>query len=372
MTTVVRNGGSYGLPMAVAFELWGQRGYPHADIVGESHYEPAIRSLLGADFKPHGTELTLPAVLMPESGNLHDRHAIGVWVGGHLVGHLARGDAVRYYPVLVVLLTGGWAPQVNARVWGAEWDDNDGRGVAFRGSVRLDLADPHMIVPANLPPSEGHRLLPSGHAIQVTGENKHLSDLTPYLRPEGECWVHATLHEIVERSARTTRSLVEVRLDGMRVGQLTPKMSGELLPAVQHLAAQGLTTAVRAIVKGNRIKTEVVLYVVRAHELPDSWLGVAPAAAPAAAIASAAVPAAAIASAAVPAAATASAAAPAPVIEERYEHGPIPPRPTGVRFAVPPGWPTPPEGWAPPAGWRPDPTWKPAPEDWQWWELVWE
>ncbi len=338
MTTALRNVGPYGLPMAVAFELWGQRGYPHANIVGESHYGPAIRSLFGQDFKAQGSELTRPAVLMPESGNSHDRHAIGVWVDGHQVGYLARGDAVRYYPVLVVLLTGGWAPQVNARVWGAEWDDNDGRGATFRGSVRLDLADPHMIVPANLPPSEGHRLLPSGRAIQVTGENKHLPELTPYLRPEGECWVHATLHEIVERSARTTHSLVEARLDGMRVGQLTPKMSGELLPAVQHLAGQGLTTAARAIVKGNRIKAEVVLYVARAHELPDSWLGVAPAA----------------------------------TIEERHEHGPIPPPPTGVRFAVPPGWPTPPEGWVPPAGWRPDPTWKPAPENWQWWELVWE
>ncbi|WP_250034337.1 hypothetical protein [Paractinoplanes maris] len=318
--------------MAIAFELWGQRGYPHAEVVGESHYGRAIRSLFGKDFKPDGSEVMRPAVLMPESGNPHDPYAVGVWIDGDQVGHLSRTDAARYYPVLIQLLTGGWAPQVTARVWGAEWDDFDGRGAAFRGSVRLDLAEPHLIVPANLPPSESHCLLPSGNAIQVTGEDKHLAELTPFLRPEGECWAHVTLHEIAERAART---LVEVRMDGVRVGRLTPKMSSELLPAIHHLAEQGLTTAARAIVKGNRIKAEVILYVVRAHELPDTWLGDRPP-------------------------------------ETPQEHAPVPPPPTGVRFAIPPDWPTPPDGWTPPSGWRPDPAWPPAPPDWQWWVLVWE
>jgi hypothetical protein len=79
-------------------------------------------------------------------------------------------------------------------------------------------------------------------------------------------WVHVTLHDIVKQS-------VEVRLDGSRVGQLTRRMSAELLPAVRHPAEQGRTSAARAIVKGNRIKAEVVLYVARAHQLPESFLG---------------------------------------------------------------------------------------------------
>ncbi|MCO8271815.1 hypothetical protein M1L60_14550 [Actinoplanes sp. TRM 88003] len=188
----------------------------------------------------------------------------------------------------------------------------------------------------NLPPSARHRLLPTGNAIQVTGEEKHLADLTPFLRPEGECWVHVTLHELVEQGARTSRTVIEVRLEGARVGQLTPRMSGELLPALHHLAEQGDTAAARAIVKGNRIKAEVVLYAARAHELPESWL------------------------------------APAPAPAEQHEHEPIPAAPTGVRFVVPPGWPSPPEGWTPPVGWRPDPSWAPAPPDWQWWVLTWD
>jgi hypothetical protein len=70
-------------------------------------------------------------------------------------------------------------------------------------------------------------------------------------------------HEIVEQLARSTRDVVEVRIDGVRVGQLTPKMSTELLPAIRHLAVRGEATGARAIVKGNRIKSEVVLYVAR-------------------------------------------------------------------------------------------------------------
>jgi hypothetical protein len=39
----------------------------------------------------------------------------------------------------------------------------------------------------------------------------------------------------------------------------------------------------------------------------------------------------------------------------------------GLRFAPPPGWPTPEPGWVPPAGWQPHPAWPPAPFGWQFW-----
>ena len=347
----------YGLLMAIPFDLWGQRGYPHADVAGESHHAKAIRSLFGDDFKSDGTEITVVAQLVPDPKNRHDRNAVGVWVGGQLLGHLPRDEAVRYAPVLSGLVSNGWAPQVAARVWGTEWTDYDDRRASFRGSVRLDLAEPHMLVPANLPPSGHHRLLPSGNAIQVTGEEKHLDALAPFLRPEGECWAYATLHETVEQLARSTREVVEVRLNGDRVGQLTPKMSGELLPALRHLAEQRAVSAARALVKGNRIKAEVVLYVARAHELPASWLESSEARN----------------SAPKPEVVLTPAAPSVPTVPgHRRDHAAIPPPPTGVRFVVPPAWPSPPAGWTPPTGWRPDPSWDPAPEGWQWWVPVWE
>jgi hypothetical protein len=344
--------------MSIPFDLWGQRGWASAEVAGESHYARAIRGLFGKDFKATGTEIVVVAQLIPEPENKHDRNAIGVWAGSVQVGHLPREEAVRYAPVLSALTAQGWLPQVSARVWGAERSDYDDRKDYFRGSVRLDLAEPHMLVPANMPPSGDCRILPTGNAIQVTGEEKHLDALAPLLRPEGECWAHVSLHEVVEQLARSTRTIVEVRIDGACVGQLSPKMSSELLPAIRHLAQQGTTAAARAIVKGNRIKTEVVLYVARAHELPESWLGDAVSSLPAAA-------------AQIPVTGPIDQSPPVVPAAPRA-HAPIPPPPNGIKFVVPPDWPPPPADWIPPTGWRPDPSWPVAPDGWQWWVPVWK
>ncbi|WP_143235358.1 HIRAN domain-containing protein [Paractinoplanes atraurantiacus] len=327
--------------MAEAFELWGQRGRAYFEVVGESFYEKQIKALfkdtkLRAD---GGTELAIVVELRPDPLNRYDPHAVGVWGTTGQLGSLSRDEAKKYQPVLLQLVKAGYTPVVGARAYGSEYEDYDGRK-KFRGGVWLDLAEPHMLFPLNAPPRDGaHQVLPLGAAIQVTGEDKHLDALIPHLRPEGEGWVHATLHPITEQTARSTKDLVEVRIDGHRVGQLTPKMSGDLLPAITHLAASGTTAATRAVVKGNRLKAEVVLYVQRAHELPASWLDARPAA-----VAVAAPP---------------------------RAHVPVPPRPTGLRFVVPPEWPQPPAGWEPQTGWQTDPAWPAAPAGWQYWQLTW-
>ncbi|HEY0530936.1 MAG TPA: HIRAN domain-containing protein [Actinoplanes sp.] len=396
--------------MDVPFELWGQRGWPGVDIVGESHYVDAIRDVFGREFREDGCELATRAQLVPEPWNRHDRNAIGVWVAGRQVGYLSRDDAARYAPALSKLVADGRAPQVAARVWAAS---GYGERAGITGSVRVDLAEPHLIVPANRAPGTAHRVLPVGNAIQVTGEDKHLEALLPWLRPEGECWVHVTLHEIHEPLARSTRELVEVRLDRAPVGRLTPKMSAELLPAVRHLAEAGHLTAARALVRGNRIKVEVFLHAARAHELPESWLASSqppdvtivaadpsgdsvPAAAaeaigaranggaetaggrPAPVAGAGAVtverPAGVAKPVVVPGGSREgepSPAATAVLGDSAARHGEIPPAPAGIRFTVPPGWPQPPAGWSPPAGWRPDPGWPPAPPAWQWWVPFW-
>ena len=241
--------------MTVPFDLWGQRGQPHAEIVGESHYGAAIRSLFGAGFKRAGTEISATAHLVP------DRAAIGVWIDGSLVGYLPSHQVARYAVDLVALTERGWTPAVSARVWGVEWTDHDAGRVLFRGSVRLDLAEPHMLVPANLPPAGEHSVLPTGAAMPVLGADEHRESLEPYLSREGECWAHVTLHELAGQ-------VVEVRLDGESVGRLTPRASAEVLPAIRHLADQGDTAAARAIIQN----AEVIVYAARAHDLPEGWL----------------------------------------------------------------------------------------------------
>jgi len=188
-----------------------------------------------------------------------------------LVGFLSREDAVRYAPVLEALQQGGRTASTSARVWGSDQENWDSGKKEFAASIRVDLPEPHLLIPANHPPVGAHQILPVGSAIQVTGEENHLPAILQYLNSDGECWIHATLHQVVEEGSRSSKTLAEVRIDGNTVGRLTPKMSSDLLPAVSYLAELGQTTCVRAIVKGNRLKAEVVLYALRAHELPADW-----------------------------------------------------------------------------------------------------
>jgi Protein of unknown function (DUF2510)/HIRAN domain len=259
------------------YEIWGQRGWPNVDVVGESFYTKAIRALLGpASLPTEGAELTTQVHLVHNSLNPHDRNAIEVHASTGLLGHLSREDAARYAPVIEDLQQGGLIATTTARIWGRDQEDWDTSKQMFVGSVRVDLPDPHMMVPRNQPPAEPHQLLPSGSAIRVSAVDGSSDATGPYLCREGECWVHATIHEVVAQRPRSSKQLAELRIDGRAVGRLTPKMSSDMLPAVQFISDRGFLTAVRAVVKGNQLKCEVVVYAARAAELPQEWFNALP------------------------------------------------------------------------------------------------
>ncbi|GAA0284475.1 HIRAN domain-containing protein [Cryptosporangium japonicum] len=329
--------------MSRILELWGQRGWAAQEVAGETHHLAAIQGLFGGSIPDDGAEMETPALLVPDPHNPHDRNAVEVRCRGALVGYLPREDAARYAPILTELVRQGWTPSVSASVW-------CGYGT---GRVRLSLAEPHMLVPLNLPPSANHTVLPDGHAIQVTGEEQHLRDLAPFLRAEGEAWVYATLHELTEQRARSTRTVVEVRVDDQVVGTLTPRMSGELLPVVRFLAEHDSLAVSKAIVKGNRLKADVTLYAARAGDLPPAWLDEAgarrrPAVDPGGIV-------------------SGHVDAPAEVTPRVAPAKPPQPVATVWRFNPPPGWPSPPREWRPPPGWRPDPRWPDPPAGWAFW-----
>lgn len=266
-------GKNRGLPETetTRFEIWGQRGWQDVEIVGESHHAREIRALLPRGDLTEGIEMIVPVGLVHTPNNPYDRNAIEVRSATGLVGFLSREDAARYAPALSALQQGGRTASTSARVWGSDRENWESGKKEFVGSIRVDLPEPHMLVPANQPPVGAHQILPVGAAIQVTGEENHMPAILPYLNSAGECWIHATLHQIVEEGTRSGKILAEVRIDGNTVGRLTPKMSSDVLPAVSYLAELGQTTCVHAIVKGNRLKAEVVLYTLRAHELPADW-----------------------------------------------------------------------------------------------------
>lgn len=257
-----------------AFRLWGDRGwYPNQNVVGESHYTDHIRSLLPDRIDTSGHErLAVPALLWPDPGNAYDTNAIAVVIDGGTVGHLPKEVAADYALVLAGMVARGRMPETTARVYGfyeTDWDTDRQR---FVGSVQVSLPAKHLLEPVNQPPADSFVELPFGSAIQVTGEEMHVDQLSRYARPEGEAWAWVTLHQVEEQTARTSKTLVEVRIDGQPAGRLSPKLSGDLLPAVQLVERAGRTTAARALVKGNRLKMEVVVYAARAHELTDEWI----------------------------------------------------------------------------------------------------
>jgi hypothetical protein len=269
--------GPAGTPPTI-FELWGQRGWGRVEVVGESKYLPEIKRVLGKAHQPSGAEHQLPAHLVPEPHNIHDRNAVAVQISGRTVGYLPRDEAARYTGVLQQLARRGLTAQVQARIWASDYEDvevdRQGRYKTISrlgAGITLDLAEPHLLVPVNPAPAEAHEMFPIGSAIQVTGEEAHTDTLAQYTGSAGEQWAYATLHELEEQLARSTRTVVEVRLDSQRAGQLSPKMSGDLLPAIRHLNSLGITAACRSIVKGNRAAAQVVLYAKRSHELDDSW-----------------------------------------------------------------------------------------------------
>ena len=115
-------------------------------------------------------------------------------------------------------------------------------------------------------------MLPHGSAIQVRKEEDHQDVLRRYVTRNGEAWTYGTLHSFTDRSSKTPRELVEVRIDGERVGELTPGMSADYRPIIDQLADQGRDTAVKLLVKGNQVQTEAVLHAAKAHQLEADWI----------------------------------------------------------------------------------------------------
>lgn len=251
-------------------DVWGF-GWMNFGLAGESFHEDAIRALLPAQLGPQGAEVIVEVSLFHEADNAYDRNAVAVQADFGVVGYIPRESAPAYALVLDRLNAAGRMARTKARVWGSIVEDWDGTP-RFMGSVSLDLPEPHLLFPINESPRSPHVMLPLGRSIQVNGEELHLANLAPWLTSSGGAWVYATVASISEVGPRSSKTFAEISIDGSPVGRLTPKMSGELLPAVDHFRAAGAVTCVRAIVRGNSLKCDVTLYCERAGELDQRWL----------------------------------------------------------------------------------------------------
>lgn len=246
------------------------------EVVGEAYRDAAfLRLFQGINISGYdGADLTLPAALADDAGNPHDRNAVAVWVGGHHVGYLDRDTARRWHPVVSDMASQHRHLAVRSRVWAST-----ARG---RVSARVTLyaPDPTMIHPVNGLPSGPHLVLPAGSTIQVTQEDRHMDVLAPFATGS-DAPVAVTLHAIHEIRPRSAYEAVEVKIDGQRVGVLTRQQSENLLPLVKYIEDRAMVPVARATLKGNQLKADVVLHVVKAQDVDQAWLhSLGPAATP--------------------------------------------------------------------------------------------
>lgn len=214
----------------------------------------------------------LIAALVPEPTNSYDANAVMVQINGQHVGYLEKEVAARYISVVQDVWNAGLVAATGARIWAAareSWDSP--RKVKYVARVSVALSEPHLLLPVNEPPEGDYSILPWGPALQVTGEEQHQDVLSGYVTDNGDGIALGTLAMIEGGSARAPRTLIEIRLDGERIGQLSPASSQHFIPAVRHLESQGQEAAVWVRVKGSAIAAQATVQATKSHELPADW-----------------------------------------------------------------------------------------------------
>jgi hypothetical protein len=103
-------------------------GHDDLEVVGEASYQDALWLICGGS-KGDRLRHEVVAVLVPEPENPHDRNAISVRVGGHLVGYLPREVAANYLAGLHMAMAqcGGYVALAGVIVGGGYYDDGPGR-----------------------------------------------------------------------------------------------------------------------------------------------------------------------------------------------------------------------------------------------------
>ena len=82
--------------------------------------------------------------------------------------------------------------------------------------------------------------------------------------------VAATLH-VIEEARRTGEParVIEVRLDGQRVGVMSKSVSEQINDLVTYVSSNGRIPVARALVKGSDLRAEVIVHVARTSEVPQ-------------------------------------------------------------------------------------------------------
>ncbi|MBV7294952.1 hypothetical protein KRX51_03340 [Corynebacterium sp. TAE3-ERU12] len=253
--------------MAPVVDITGRGKTFTEPVVGLKSNNRALHRLFTTGEEDRYRARIAPVSLVPEPDNPMDRrgHAISVrWEGTH-IGYLESARADEYWPEIARVAASG----VSAMAWIQLFKDDLGDETRFY--AKLKIREPGQCVPLNDPPAEPFTLLPDGRVIQVTKEAEHFDVLADYVPPGGTGQLLVSLHSI-QTGIRTTKTVVEVRLDEQRIGELSKGTSDKLLAAVQHFEQMDLVPVSRAVIQGSALAAEVTLQCARSEELTDDDL----------------------------------------------------------------------------------------------------
>ncbi|MFC4785624.1 hypothetical protein ACT8ZV_14180 [Nocardioides sp. MAHUQ-72] len=253
------------LPSNLGIEAWSPRTQ-QLEVAGEWYRAANLRALFAkhAKVSESGTEIRLPAVLVPDPTNPYDGRAVAVYVGGLHVGYMERPDAKKYHHHIAELPGGELV--VTSRQWlRASVDDTWAR-------VTLSLPLPDHLACPN-PFGTECVSLPPGSTIQVTKEEDYMEHLVGLLDRYGsEKVVAASLRSVIEKRPRSAVELVAVDIDGEQVGVLSTTQTANFLPLVKRAEAEDRQVFCRASLRGNSLKADVALHARKLHELDESEL----------------------------------------------------------------------------------------------------
>ncbi|MFF2555252.1 TerD family protein [Nocardia sp. NPDC058058] len=260
------------------YRLWTQaRKFCDYELTVEPQYLPAIRSLYPRDFPEKDGELRPVVELIPEPNGPLGQWAVSVRTADRTIGYLGTEDARRWAGVVRRIIASGFVPTTSSRIWAREDDGFD--GVEFRAYVQLSLGDPDDAIPLNEPPAAPYTMLPRSSIVQVTKEDEYFDSLRKFVPHKGFGLLFVTLGESVPDTGRG-KPHVEVRVDGEKVGQLTPQMSQRFLPMIRHLRERGLITACWADITGSAVAAKLRIDAIKANEATSEVLDGPPATIP--------------------------------------------------------------------------------------------
>lgn len=227
-------------------------------IVGESHYQKALRKVArGRTVPPGAFDDALPAlaVLVPEPGNRHDATAVRVDlldVDGtpHRVGYLDRYRAAECHHRLARL--DGQLGYCQARVMGG------GHGRHYGAFLHWH---PGRVEPVGNRHATGY-LLDGDRWVTVTREAPHQDVLSRYApgHIDGRTVVLAELAFTTVKSGKYTgQSTIEVRLDGERVGETTRHQAHKYEALLRTILDRGGPAVCESVVRRKVGQLEVEL-----------------------------------------------------------------------------------------------------------------